>query len=390
MLGSEADMVVVEEKNNLIYKLKEKIQHLESIIALLPGHVYWLDRENVLQGCNNLQAEFANLPSRRAIVGKKNADLLHADEASELDSINNRVMETGKPYIGEELAEMPHGQRVYLSQKVPLRNEQDEVVGLLGVSFDITDRKRMEKELQIARERAELANQTKTEFIRNLEHDIRTPLCGIKSVTKYLETIEDDAKKKDFLSDIEIATNELLNYLDNIVEFSQINTGATPLIVKEFNLEQVVKGIVNLELAAARSKQLDLRYGYASNVPMMVIGDRFRLHRMLLNLVNNAIKFTEQGYVKISVGFIEKINEKEVLLEIAVGDTGIGIAKKHHETIYDKFTRCDPSNKGIYKGTGLGLWIVKQFIEDLDGQIKLTSELGCGSIFTCRLPFRLP
>src|SRR5580700_9931097 len=154
MLGSEADMVVVEEKNNLIYKLKEKIQHLESIIALLPGHVYWLDRENVLQGCNNLQAEFANLPSRRAIVGKKNADLLHADEASELDSINNRVMETGKPYIGEELAEMPHGQRVYLSQKVPLRNEQDEVVGLLGVSFDITDRKRMEKELQIARERA--------------------------------------------------------------------------------------------------------------------------------------------------------------------------------------------------------------------------------------------
>jgi signal transduction histidine kinase len=121
----------------------------------------------------------------------------------------------------------------------------------------------------------------------------------------------------------------------------------------------------------------------------MVIGDRFRLHRMLLNLVNNAIKFTDQGYVKISVSFIEKINEKEVLLEIAVGDTGIGIAKKHHEIIYDKFTRCDPSNKGIYKGTGLGLWIVRQFIEDLDGQIKLTSELGCGSIFTCRLPFRL-
>ncbi len=383
-------MVVIEEKNNLILKLEEKIQHLESIIALLPGHVYWLDRNNILQGCNNIQAEAAKLPSRQAIIGKKNRDLLLAEQAHELDMINNRVMETGKPYIGEEFAEMGDGQRIYLSQKVPLRNEKDEVMGVLGVSFDITDRKRMEKDLEIARERAELANQTKTEFIRNLEHDIRTPLCGIKSVTKYLETIEDDINKKDFLRDIEIATNELLNYLDNIVEFSQINTGATPLIVKEFNLEQVVKGIINLELAAARSKRLDLRYEYASNAPIMVIGDRFRLHRMLLNLVNNAIKFTEQGHVKISVNFIEQITEKEVLLEIAVGDTGIGIAKKDHEKIYDKFTRCDPSNKGIYKGTGLGLWIVKQFIEDLHGQIKLKSELGGGSLFTCRLRFRLP
>lgn len=383
-------MVVIEEKNSLINKLEQKIQYLDSIIALLPGHVYWLDKNNIFQGCNNLQAEAAKLPSRQAIVGKKNADLLWADQADELDSVNNRVMETGKPYVGEEFAEMANGQGIYLSQKVPLRNAQDDVIGLLGVSFDITDRKRMEKELELAREKAELANQTKTEFIRNLEHDIRTPLCGIKSVTKYLETIEDDLKKKDFLSDIEIATNELLNYLDNIVEFSQINTGATPLIVKEFNLEQVVKGIINLELAAARSKRLDLICEYPVNVPTMVIGDRFRLHRMLLNLVNNAIKFSDQGHVKIRVGFIEKIADKEVLLEIAVEDTGIGIAKKHHEIIYDKFTRCDPSNKGIYKGTGLGLWIVNQFIQDLNGQIKLTSELNKGSVFTCRLPFRLP
>lgn len=383
-------MVVVEEKNDIIYNLREKIKYLENIIALLPGQVYWLDRDNVFQGCNNLQAEAAKLPSPQAIVGKRNADLPWADQAQEVDLINSFVMETGEPYVGEELADIASGQRIFLSHKVPFRNESDEVIGLLGVSFDITDRKRMEKELEIARERAEIANQTKTEFIRNLEHDIRTPLCGIKSVTKYLETIEDDPKKKDFLNDIEIATNELLNYLDNIVEFSQINVGATPLIVKEFNLEQVIKGIINLELAAARSKRLDLLFEYGSNVPTMVIGDRFRLHRMLLNLVNNAIKFTDQGSVKISVGFIEKVTEKEVLLNIAVEDTGIGIAEKHHETIYDKFTRCDPSNKGIYKGTGLGLWIVKQFIEDLNGQITLRSELGRGSIFTCLLPFRLP
>ncbi len=383
------DMVVAEENNNLINKLEAKIQNLESIIALLPGHVYWLDRNNVFQGCNNLQAEAAKLPSRQAIVGKKNAHLSWADQAQEVDQINSRVMEAGQPYVGEEFAETASGQRIYLSQKVPLRNNEGDVIGLLGVSFDITDRKRMEQELQIAREKAELANQTKTEFIRNFEHDIRTPLCGIKSVTKYLETMEHDPKKKEFLSEIEIATNELLNYLDNMVEFSQINTGTTPLIEREFNLEQVIKGIYNLELAAARGKGLDLLFEYAPAAPVMVIADKFRLHRMLLNLVNNAIKFTEQGFVKIRVAFVENIAEDRVLLEIAVEDTGIGIAKKHHEKIYDKFTRCDPSNKGLYKGTGLGLWIVKQFIEDLGGQIKLKSELGQGSIFTCVLPFRL-
>lgn len=382
-------MVVVEEKDNTINELVHKIEYLESIIALLPGHVFWLDRNNIYLGCNDHQAKNINLSSRHAIVGKTNADLFNPEDAKNLDAVNRQVLQTGQPYIGEEFATMTYGAGIFLSHKVPVRNLKGDIVGLLGVSFDITDRKRMEKELEFARERAELANQTKTEFIRNLEHDIRTPLCGIKSVTKYLETIESDSKKNDFLNDIEIATNELLNYLDNIVEFSQINTGATPLIVKEFNLEQVIKGIINLESAAARSKCLDLFYDYSKSVPMMVVGDRFRLHRMLLNLINNAIKFTEQGYVKICVNFIKNISEKEILVEIAVEDTGIGIAKSNYEIIYDKFTRCDPSNKGIYRGTGLGLWIVKQFIKDLDGEIELKSELGKGSIFTCRLPLKL-
>ncbi len=379
-----------ELEHNYTKDLEEKIRHLDSIIALLPGHVYWLDRSNVLEGCNDLQAQALKLSSRKAIIGKRILDLLPYDQAIALDSVNLRVMETGEPYTGEEKADMASGPGIYLSKKVPLYGQTGEVIGLLGVSFDITDRKRMEKELKLAKEKAELADQTKTDFIRNIEHDIRTPLCGIKSVTKYLETIETDAKKKTFLSDIEIATNELLNYLDNIMEFSQINTGASPVILKEFDLEQVIKGIINLELAAAKDKRLELILNYEAGLPNKVIGDRFRLHRMLLNLVNNAIKFTDHGYVKINVSLVEQVTENEVVLRIAVEDTGIGIAKKNHELIYEKFTRCDPSNKGIYKGTGLGLWIVKQFIMDLDGQIYLESELGKGSQFTCVLPFRLP
>lgn len=378
-----------ELENHYTKDLEEKIRYLDSIIALLPGHVYWLDRNNILRGCNDLQAEAVNR-ARDELVGKRIKDFIPADQAAVLDDINLRVMETGESFTGEEIADMANGSGIYLSKKVPLYNKKGDVIGLLGVSFDITDRKRMEKELKEAKEKAELADQTKTDFIRNLEHDIRTPLSGIKSVTKYLERVEVDAKKKDFLSDIEIATNELLNYLDNMVEYSQITTGTSPVILKEFNLEEVIRGIFNLELAAAKDKRLELILEYASDCPKKVIGDRFRLHRLLLNLVNNAIKFTDQGFVKMTVALKEQMSKNEVLLQIAVADTGIGIAKKNHEMIYDKFTRCDPAYKGIYKGTGLGLWIVKQFIKDLNGQISLESEIGKGSIFTCLLPFKLP
>ena len=222
-----------------------------------------------------------------------------------------------------------------------------------------------------------------------MEHDIRTPLCGIKSVATYLNLLEEDSKKKDFLNELEIATNELLNYLDNIVEFSQLNTGVVPFILKEFNLEQTLRSILKLEAAAAKYKGLELILVYPENIPRVIMGDRFRLHRILLNLINNAIKFTQHGYVKVSVKSVKQKKEDEVVFDIVIEDTGIGIEKKHHQMIYEKFTRCDPSNKGLYKGTGLGLWIVNQFVNDLQGEIKLKSELGSGAVFVCRFPFKL-
>lgn len=377
-----------QEESALVRSLRNKIAELDTVLANMPGHVYWIDHKGVYLGCNESQADFLRFSSREEIVGKHSSDIVPKDLAEILDQTNAKVMEEGVMYVGEEASEIPGHEGIYLSQKAPLKNKEGEVIGMLGVSIDITDRKRMERELQEAKEVAELANQTKTEFIRNIEHDIRTPLCGIMSVATYLNSIEKDFKKKEFLNDLEIATNELLNYLDNIVEFSQINTGVVPLILKEFNLEEMLKSILKLEYAAAKHKGLELIISYSDEAPKIVIGDRFRLHRIVLNLVNNAIKFTQHGHVKVAVKVL-KVQPKEVLLEIAIEDTGIGIDKKHHEFIYDKFTRCDPSNKGLYKGTGLGLWIVRQFISDLQGEIKLESEVGKGSVFICCFPFKL-
>jgi len=379
-----------EDPIKIIYHLKEKVSQLEEIIALLPGHVYWLDKNLVMQGCNEALVRASHVKSRKEIIGKTHHDMIWKSQAHAMEKHYREIMENGIPHIGEEFVTLPQDEntRVYLSHQVPLRNANNEVTGLLGISLDITDRKLMEKELEKAKEAAELANEAKTELIRNLEHDIRTPLGGIMNVVTYLQTIEGDPRKKEFLNDIYIATHEVLNYLENIVESSEISTGQVPLILRTFDFKQVIQAILNLESAAAKDKRIELIMDYPDDIPRMVIADRFRVHRILLNLVSNAIKFTDAGFMRISVSIIEE-KDQEALFEIKVKDSGIGIARKYHQMIFDKFTRCDPSNRGIYKGKGLGLWIVKQFIHDLKGTISLESALGKGSTFHCCLPFKL-
>jgi len=380
-----SDFKEKSNNNEELIALREKVEELENVIANIPGHIYWVNRQNVYLGCNNAQAKILNFTSRAEIVGKVTQEIWPF-EPEKVDQINLMAMETNQAFIGEEITNTLEGEAVYLSEKVPLRNLQGEVVGLLGVSFDISDRKRMERELKEAKELAELINQIKTEFIRNMEHDIRTPLCGVIGLVNYLREKE-NVQHKEFLEDIAIATNELLHYLDNIVEFSQIN-GVAPMIQQEFNLNHSIQSIFNLVTASASDKGLALKMEYGDKVPHHFMGDRFRIQRILLNLVNNAIKFTPQGYIKVIVSCLE-IDQNEKRVKISIEDTGVGIDKKNQEKIFNKFVRGDSANKGIYTGTGLGLWVVKNFVQDLKGFIELQSHLGQGSIFSFSLPLKV-
>jgi two-component system aerobic respiration control sensor histidine kinase ArcB len=341
--------------------LRSQVVHLEKIISLMPGHVYWLDVNNVYQGCNDLQAQSVKLSSRRDIIGKTNHDLIWHDSADELDTINLEVMRTDKPLVMEESALTTYGPAIFLSQKVPLHNEKNQVVGLLGISFDITARKKTEHALKVAKEKAEIANQVKNEFIRNMEHDIRTPISGILGVSSYLKEYQKLPQHRELLNDIEIASAELLDYLNNILEFSQITKDTLPVILKELSLSDIVHSIYKIELPAAKHKQLELITVYSSDLPDILIGDTFRIYRIILNLISNAIKFTDAGKITVEVRVASQV-EREITIQLIIQDTGIGVPQNQQVMIFDKFTRCCPSNKGTYKGTGVGLWLVKQFV----------------------------
>lgn len=396
--------------NQMIAKLKSKIKRLElekkkahqksqnelanlkyyyeSILAILPGHIYCVDKHNHYLFCNNLQAQNIKLPSREAIVGKTNDDLLPKAQASALNAINIEIMRTGLPQTDEEYADMAHGPGVFLSHKVPLYNKENEIIGLLGVSLDITKQKQTEQALAIALEKAESANRAKNTFIANMSHDIRTPLTGVIGMSQLLEQQLQNEKEKQYARWIHESGNQLLKLLNGILEITsaeQVNEHT--LNETSFSLSHCLKELTHLERPAALIKGLDFRVEIDPNLPELIITDRAKIHRVLLNLISNAVKFTHHGFVKIKV-IQDSETQETCTLTFSIQDSGIGIPKSLQTKIFDRFFRGNPSDKGLYPGYGVGLHIVHAYVQMLGGRIHVESEKGKGSTFTCQLTFK--
>lgn len=366
-------------KNNAEYlhhALQQKINYYENILALMPGYVYWLDRNNTYLGCNDNQAKHLELRSRHEIMGKRTHDLTKTVEQSfELDKINIEVMETGKLHaVIEHL-----GEHVYFSQKVPLRDEQNKVIGLLGISIDITELKKTEAALTLAKERAEAANRVKMEFIANMSHDIRTPLSGVVGLSKLLEDSSLNPEQKQYAQWINESGEQLLSLLNSILEVVSTENDSEQDVRREtLDLRQCIYEIIQLERPTSIIKGLDLRINIEEAVPQLVITDRTKLHRILLNLLGNAIKFTQFGHVVVDVSVVAT-NNVRVQLRFAVIDTGIGIPENIQNNVFERFYRASPSYKGVYSGHGVGLHIAQTYAELLGGEIKLVSKENIGT-----------
>ena len=280
---------------------------------------------------------------------------------------------------------------VLLTSKVPLY-DQDKITGILGIYVDITAFTEAEQSLRVERDKAEAANRLKTDFIRNMQHDIRTPIGGIYGMTQLLATHKAvPADIQSSLIEVAHAAKELLDYCNDILDFTHVEYGSRPVVQQPFSLKTLVHSILQMQIPAAQLKKIRLSVHYGKSTLDVVMGDAYRIQRILINLMSNAIKFTSKGYVKLRIQAEKSnINLREQVIRMTIQDSGIGIPEEKIDFIYEQFSIVTPSNRGLYKGSGLGLKIVKQYIEEINGDIAVHSKINKGTVFQIVLPLRIP
>ncbi|GAB4266420.1 MAG: hypothetical protein Kow0065_17280 [Methylomicrobium sp.] len=310
-------------------------------------------------------------------------DLIHPDDWPAVEQGEGELLYGQEMYYSAEfrVRTLTGEYRWLLAQgQVIERNAQGLAQRMIGTHTDITERKQNALALAQAKEAAEQANQAKSAFLANMSHEIRTPMNAIINFSQLALNTELSPKQRDYLSKIRNAGASLLGIINDILDFSKIEAHKLDLENIEFNLAEVINHVMSIGNAQAAEKNLQLTFLVNPCVPMQLIGDPLRLGQVLLNLVNNAIKFTERGEVGVAIR-LGRHEQQRIELDIEVSDTGIGIASAQRQLLFRPFSQADVSMTRRFGGTGLGLAICKQLIELMNGHIEVESELDKGSTF---------
>lgn len=268
---------------------------------------------------------------------------------------------------------------------IPFLDNNNQIAEFLSIRNDITSRKETEKELLDSQKRAEKANEAKSEFLANMSHEIRTPLNGVIGFADLLSKTQLSKMQFEYVELVSQSANNLLDIVNNILDLSKIETGKLELNCEKTDMEMLCKQLMEMISLMAKSKNIQLVYNYSELLPKYVIADAFRIKQILLNLLANAIKFTERGTIELRV-VSDKLNAdntgKSYVFRFEVRDTGIGIRKENFAKIFEVFSQEDSSVTKKYGGTGLGLSICNQLLHLMDSQLHVKSELGKGSVFS--------
>ena len=375
----QRDVSIQKAHDSLEIRVEERTSYLNALTENSPLAIMVLDAEQKVQLCNPAFEQMFQY-SRRELIGKPVDGLLaETNLLAEARKISHETL-GGIPITLVTKRKRRDGSLIDVElHGVPLV-VNGRVVGSLCLYQDISARKRTEEAMQQAKEAAEASSRAKSEFLANMSHEIRTPMNGIMGMTELVLDTELDSEQREYLNTAKMSADSLLSLINDILDYSKIEAGKLEIDAVDFNLGDAIGDTMKMLSLRAHQKGLELAYDFQPDVPDALLGDPGRLRQVIVNLVGNAIKFTEKGEVILSVQADWKTTD-DIQLHFMISDTGIGIAPEKQAAIFEAFTQADGSMSRTYGGTGLGLTISSCLVTLMHGRVWVESELGKGSRF---------
>jgi hypothetical protein len=370
----------ITDRKRMETQLSEQLHLVEELIEAIPLPVYLKDTLGRYIRLNRAFEDFFHI-RRENYIGRTLHDLLSPEDARVHAEKDAELFAAKGTQSYEAMVHSCDGEiHDAIYRKAVLTRRDGSVSALLGVIVDITDRKQAEREVVRAKEAAEAASRAKSDFLANMSHEIRTPMNGVIGMTDLALDTELTAEQREYLSIAKSSAESLLTVINDILDFSKIEAGKLQVENIAFDLHRLVADVLKPLAMRAHEKGIELISEVIHTVPRFVLGDPSRIRQVLVNLVGNAIKFTDRGEITLTTDLMQQ-QHGHAIIHFAVRDTGIGIAEDKQDLIFDAFSQEDTSTTRKYGGTGLGLSICRRLVELMGGRIWLHSQLGEGSTF---------
>ena len=380
-------LINARQKRTQFISLLEKEERYRNIISNMQLGILEINVKGDVTFVNKGFSEMSGYKSKE-LLGKDPVPIFL--DASDLEKINAFKSQQFNSFEGQnfefEVLDKNQNKRIWYVSITPNFNDNRELIGVISVVLDLTETKRLTKELAKAKDKAETAAKAKEAFLANMSHEIRTPLNVVIGMIRQLSKENLSVEQRFYVTESENASKHLLEILNNILDMSKIESGKLEIESGLLRLPKLIDQIENMFSSQVAESNLEILKYVDENLRPVYLGDETRLKQVILNLVSNAIKFTNEGYITIQAKVIKEYKDRH-LIEFRISDTGVGISEEFIEMMFDKFTQENDKSNRRYQGTGLGLAISRDLIDLMGGEIKVESKKNKGTVFLFSLEF---